>query len=74
MLKRTQLPTAVPTTCQPSCPDPLKRQIAIIRDAELAAQSHSAGEDMSDHLKYFTEHLPATFVLTELPEAFSQFR
>lgn len=22
----------------------------------------SAGEDMSDHLKYFTEHLPATFV------------
>jgi Bacterial TniB protein len=24
--------------------------------------STSAGEDMSDHLKYFTEHLPATFV------------
>lgn len=22
----------------------------------------AAGEDMSDHLKYFTEHLPATFV------------
>lgn len=22
----------------------------------------SAGEDMSDHLKYFTEHLPATFI------------
>lgn len=22
----------------------------------------SAGEDMSDHLKYFTEHIPATFV------------
>ena len=22
----------------------------------------SAGEDISDHLKYFTEHLPATFV------------
>ncbi len=22
----------------------------------------SAGEDLSDHLKYFTEHLPATFV------------
>ncbi len=23
--------------------------------------STSVGEDMSDHLKYFTEHLPATF-------------
>ena len=23
----------------------------------------AAGEDMSDHLKYFTEHLPATFVM-----------
>jgi len=34
----------------------------------------SAGEDMSDHLKYFTEHLPATILLTELPESFSQFR
>jgi len=34
----------------------------------------AAGEDMSDHLKYFTEHLPATFLLTELPESFSQFR
>lgn len=22
----------------------------------------TAGEDLSDHLKYFTEHLPATFV------------
>ena len=22
----------------------------------------SAGEDMSDHLRYFTEHIPATFV------------
>lgn len=22
----------------------------------------TAGEDMSDHLKYFTEHLPATFI------------
>ena len=26
----------------------------------------AAGEDMSDHLKYFTEHLPATFVFSEL--------
>jgi hypothetical protein len=30
-----------------------------IRNLNLAT---SAGEDMSDHLKYFTEHLPATFV------------
>ncbi len=33
-----------------------------------------AGEDLSDHLKYFTEHLPATYLLTELPESFAQFR
>jgi hypothetical protein len=26
----------------------------------------TAGEDLSDHLKYFTEHLPATFVFSEL--------
>ena len=25
-----------------------------------------AGEDLSDHLKYFTEHLPATFAFSEL--------
>ncbi len=25
-----------------------------------------AGEDLSDHLKYFTEHLPATFIFSEL--------
>jgi hypothetical protein len=37
-------------------------------DLVLADEIHnlnlatSAGEDMSDHLKYFTEHLPATFV------------
>jgi Bacterial TniB protein len=30
-----------------------------IHNLDLAT---SAGEDMSDHLKYFTEHLPATFV------------
>ena len=41
----------------------------------------SAGEDMSDHLKYFTEHLPATFVYaginvefrTEPPLDFAQY-
>ena len=33
-----------------------------------------AGAEASDMLKYFSERIPATFVLTELPEAFSQFR
>jgi len=28
----------------------------------------SAGEDMSDHRKYFTEHLPATFVYAGWPD------
>jgi hypothetical protein len=32
----------------------------------VGEQIQSAGEDMSDHLKYFTEHLPATFVFSEL--------
>lgn len=32
---------------------------ADVAEPDLAT---SAGEDMSDHLKYFTEHLPATFV------------
>src|SRR5260370_11374533 len=43
MLKRIQLPATVPRTCQPSCPDSLNRQIAVIRDAKLGAQSHGAG-------------------------------
>ena len=33
-----------------------------------------AGAEASDTLKYFTERIPATYLLTELPEAFSQFR
>ena len=32
------------------------------------------GAEASDTLKYFAERLPVTFVLTELPESFSQFR
>jgi hypothetical protein len=33
--------------------------LVLVHNLNLAT---SAGEDMSDHLKYFTEHLPATFV------------
>ncbi len=33
-----------------------------------------AGAEASDTLKYFSERLPVTYLLTELPEAFSQFR
>ena len=33
-----------------------------------------AGAEVSDQLKYFAERLPVTYLLTELPEAFSQFR
>src|SRR6266699_3038849 len=38
---------------------PAVGKIDEIHNLNLAT---SAGEDMSDHLKYFTEHLPATFV------------
>ena len=33
-----------------------------------------AGAEASDTLKYFSERLPSTFVLTELTKVFSQFR
>jgi len=42
-----------------------------IHNVSLATR---AGAEASDMLKYFSERIPATFVLTELPEAFSQFR
>jgi hypothetical protein len=38
---------------------PAVGKIDEIHNLNLAT---SAGEDMSDHLKYFTEHMPATFV------------
>src|SRR6266851_5202505 len=38
---------------------PAVGKIDEIHNLNLAT---TAGEDMSDHLKYFTEHLPATFV------------
>jgi hypothetical protein len=33
-----------------------------------------AGAEASDTLKYFSERIPATYLLTELPESFFQFR
>jgi hypothetical protein len=42
-----------------------------IHNMQLATRS---GAEVSDTLKYFSERLPATCLLTELTEAFSQFR
>jgi hypothetical protein len=42
-----------------------------IHNLNLATRS---GAEASDTLKYFSERIPATVLLTELPEAFSQFR
>jgi len=36
--------------------------IVLVDEIHNLNLATSAGEDMSDHLKYFTEHLPATFV------------
>ncbi|NNH75833.1 AAA family ATPase [Nocardia uniformis] len=36
--------------------------IVIIDEIHNISLTTRAGEDMSDHLKYFTEHLPATFL------------
>jgi hypothetical protein len=39
-----------------------KVDIVLVDEIHNLNLATSAGEDMSDHLKYFTEHLPATFV------------
>lgn len=36
--------------------------LVIVDEIHNLNLATSAGEDMSDHLKYFTEHMPATFV------------
>lgn len=36
--------------------------LVIVDEIHNINMNTSAGEDLSDHLKYFTEHLPATFV------------
>jgi hypothetical protein len=37
-------------------------ELVLVDEIHNLNLATSAGEDMSDHLKYFTEHLPATFV------------
>ncbi|WP_222849188.1 hypothetical protein [Trebonia kvetii] len=37
-------------------------ELVLVDEIHNLNLSTAAGEDMSDHLKYFTEHLPATFV------------
>ena len=39
-----------------------RTDIVVVDEIHNLNLATSAGEDLSDHLKYFTEHLPATFV------------
>lgn len=39
-----------------------KTDLVLVDEIHNLNLATTAGEDMSDHLKYFTEHLPATFV------------
>ncbi|WP_284755486.1 ATP-binding protein [Arthrobacter sp. efr-133-R2A-120] len=39
-----------------------KTDLVLVDEIHNLNLATSAGEDMSDHLKYFTEHMPATFV------------
>lgn len=39
-----------------------RTDLVLVDEIHLMNLATSAGEDLSDHLKYFTEHLPATFV------------
>jgi len=39
-----------------------RTDLVVVDEIHNVNLATSAGEDMSDHLKYFTEHLPATFV------------
>jgi hypothetical protein len=39
-----------------------RTDLVIVDEIHNVNLATSAGEDLSDHLKYFTEHLPATFV------------
>ena len=38
-------------------------ELVLVDELHNLNLATAAGEDMSDHLKYFTEHLPATFVM-----------
>ncbi|MCK8671563.1 ATP-binding protein [Rhodococcus sp. HM1] len=39
-----------------------RTDVVVVDEIHNMNLATSAGEDLSDHLKYFTEHLPATFV------------
>ncbi|MFI1933087.1 ATP-binding protein [Streptomyces sp. NPDC020330] len=39
-----------------------RTELVLVDEIHLLNHATTAGEDVSDHLKYFTEHLPATFV------------
>ncbi|MEN8649421.1 ATP-binding protein [Streptomyces sp. 21So2-11] len=39
-----------------------RTDLVLVDEIHLMNHATLAGEDLSDHLKYFTEHLPATFV------------
>ncbi|MFJ8401427.1 ATP-binding protein [Streptomyces microflavus] len=39
-----------------------RTDLVLVDEIHLLNHATTAGEDLSDHLKYFTEHLPATFV------------
>ena len=39
-----------------------RTDLVIVDEIQNVNLATTAGEDLSDHLKYFTEHLPATFV------------
>ncbi|MEU9158428.1 ATP-binding protein [Streptomyces sp. NPDC048417] len=39
-----------------------RTDLVLVDEIHLLNHGTVAGEDLSDHLKYFTEHLPATFV------------
>lgn len=39
-----------------------RTDLVLVDEIHLMNHATTAGEDLSDHLKYFTEHLPATFV------------
>jgi len=60
---------------EPVCGVCLDAHVALILD-ELhnLDMGTRAGAEASDTLKYFSERLPATVLLTELPEVFFQFR
>lgn len=46
-----------------------RTDLVIVDEIHNLNLATSAGEDLSDHLKYFTEHLPATFIYAGIDAA-----